>query len=453
MAPSSEEARKIVDMFRLGPCRLRSRRPCGFLTCALVAIAAAPGGAVAQLLGPEFQVNSYTTGTQSYPRVAADPAGRFVVVWRSDGQDGSEEGAFGQRFDADDAPEGTEFQLNESTAGRQLGARVAKAADGSFVVTWSDISSSPRRVPARRFDAAGLPLGGEFQVNSDTSLLDAGAIDVAFDAAGNFVILWYFRRGILSETGGAGQRFDSAGQPVGSEFSVGPGGFMGHGLYGPDSLAMTGPGEFVVGQKLEYGGYPGPSLYSPAVQRFDEAGRVGDQILVQSSTTMSAPWPVRVASAGAGEFVVTWSAYEYYGWGPNQVFARRYDEGGAPRGEMFAVGNSPSAQIAPVVAADKRGNFLIVWASEGELFGKRYAADGSVIGTEFQVNSYTTGVQSSHSVAAGKVGDFIVSWQSDGQDGSSKGVFARRIRSSIFWGGFELGDPCGWSTVVGGGCS
>lgn len=227
---------------------------------------------------------------------------------------------------------------------------------------------------------------------------------------------------------------------------------MGHGLSGPDSLAMTGPGEFVVGQKFEYGGYPEPTLYFPAVQRFDEAGPVGDQILVQSSTTLTVG-PVRVASAGAGEFVVTWSAHPYYESGPNQVFARRYDGGGAPRGEMFAVENSPSDQIAPVVAADKRGDFLVVWASEGEIFGKRYAADGSVIGTEFQVNSYTTGVQTRPSVAAGKVGDFIVSWQSDGQDGSSNGVFARRIRSSIFWDGFELGDPCGWSTVVGGGCS
>jgi hypothetical protein len=30
--------------------------------------------------------------------VAADPAGDFVVVWDSDGQDGSDLGVFGQRF-------------------------------------------------------------------------------------------------------------------------------------------------------------------------------------------------------------------------------------------------------------------------------------------------------------------------------------------------------------------
>ena len=49
-------------------------------------------------LGPEFLVNTYTTADQSRPGVASDSAGRFVVVWRSDGQDGSGGGVFGQRY-------------------------------------------------------------------------------------------------------------------------------------------------------------------------------------------------------------------------------------------------------------------------------------------------------------------------------------------------------------------
>ena len=32
-------------------------------------------------LGPEFQVNSYTTNNQWFPSVAADDDGNFVVVW------------------------------------------------------------------------------------------------------------------------------------------------------------------------------------------------------------------------------------------------------------------------------------------------------------------------------------------------------------------------------------
>ena len=52
-------------------------------------------------LGPEFRVNTYTTGYQSLPAVAADAAGNFVVVWQSY-QDGRN-GIFGQRY-SDDRP-------------------------------------------------------------------------------------------------------------------------------------------------------------------------------------------------------------------------------------------------------------------------------------------------------------------------------------------------------------
>jgi hypothetical protein len=49
-------------------------------------------------VGPEFQVNTYTTGTQFGWSVAADPSGDFAVVWTSEGQDGSFDGVFGQRY-------------------------------------------------------------------------------------------------------------------------------------------------------------------------------------------------------------------------------------------------------------------------------------------------------------------------------------------------------------------
>ncbi len=49
-----------------------------------------PGVLCAGLIpeGPEFQVNTYTTGDQESPDVAMDGAGNFIVVWQSYGQDG-----------------------------------------------------------------------------------------------------------------------------------------------------------------------------------------------------------------------------------------------------------------------------------------------------------------------------------------------------------------------------
>ena len=55
-----------------------------------------------QRRGSDFLVNTYTQGDQYVnryaPTLASDPAGNFVVVWTSLGQDGSSYGVFGQRY-------------------------------------------------------------------------------------------------------------------------------------------------------------------------------------------------------------------------------------------------------------------------------------------------------------------------------------------------------------------
>ena len=85
-------------------------------------------------LGPEFRVNSYTFGTQEAPAVAGDSAGNFVVVWY--GEDGSAFGIFGQRYASTGAPLGAEFPVNTYTTGLQKSPSVAADIAGNFVVAW-----------------------------------------------------------------------------------------------------------------------------------------------------------------------------------------------------------------------------------------------------------------------------------------------------------------------------
>ena len=58
--------------------------------------------------GSEFPVNSTTSGNQRNPSVAAAKNGNTVVVWESDGQDGSGPGIIGRRFNGSGAPMGAE---------------------------------------------------------------------------------------------------------------------------------------------------------------------------------------------------------------------------------------------------------------------------------------------------------------------------------------------------------
>ena len=171
--------------------------------------------------GTEFQVNTYTgTGANpSYPAVAADPSGGFVVVWHSFGQDGNNRGVFGQRYDSSGAPQGAEFQVNTYTPGYQQRPAVSADASGRFVVVWesADQDGNLTGVYGQRFDADGTRLGAEFRVNTYT-FQDQRDPQVAHGPNGDFVVVWD-RFGAIG-LGIFAQRYDAAGTPRGGEFQV-----------------------------------------------------------------------------------------------------------------------------------------------------------------------------------------------------------------------------------------
>ena len=103
--------------------------------------------------------------------MAADASGRFVVVWQSLLQDGSGVGVFGQRFDPAGARVGGEFQVNTQTTNNQAWPRVAADSVGNFVVVWQSYDEYGTHVEifGQRFRATGTPAGGEFQVCSYTT--------------------------------------------------------------------------------------------------------------------------------------------------------------------------------------------------------------------------------------------------------------------------------------------
>src|SRR5258706_12964040 len=67
-----------------------------------------PFGSFAQLVGPEFRVNTYTSNLQRAAAVAVDGSGSFVVLWSSQNQESAASGLgiFGQRHASPRAPRG-----------------------------------------------------------------------------------------------------------------------------------------------------------------------------------------------------------------------------------------------------------------------------------------------------------------------------------------------------------
>ncbi len=157
-----------------------------------------------------------------------------------------------------------------------------------------------------------------------------------------------------------------------------------------------------------------------------------------SYTTSHQQFPA-VAADAAGNFVVVWASQGQEDPDFAGVFGQRFDASGAPVGSEFQV-NSFTTQIQtkPALAMDDSGNFVVVWESNGQdgaafgIFGQRFDAGGVPQGAEFPVNTYTTGMQNTPAVAVDGSGDFVVVWQSYGQDGnlSHYSVFGRRFNSS-----------------------
>ena len=125
-----------------------------------------------------------------------------------------------------------------------------------------------------------------------------------------------------------------------------------------------------------------------------------------------------------------------------------YDASGTPvGGEMQVNSYTGNNQERPRVAADDYGSFVVTWYSfagdtdpDGSVEGQRYLANGTPMGEQFLVNSYTPGGQRSPAIAAGA--QIVMVW--DGPD-----VNGRRFSAAaIFPDGFESGDTSAWSATV-----
>jgi hypothetical protein len=86
--------------------------------------------------GGEFVVKSDATSTREHPRVAVGGDGSFIVAWESGPQDGSSRGTYARRFSAVGAPLGGEFQVNSFTAGSQYDVAISDDGQGNIAMVW-----------------------------------------------------------------------------------------------------------------------------------------------------------------------------------------------------------------------------------------------------------------------------------------------------------------------------
>ncbi len=277
--------------------------------------------------GSEFLVNTYTTNSQTYPSIAMNPTGSFIIGWTSDGQDGDGAGVFAQRFNASAVPQGNEFQVNSTTISTQYDPSVAIDAAGEFVVTWSSLSDgSSYGIYGQRYSAAGSRVGGEFKVNNYTPNRQEKS-SVAMDAVGHFVVAWVSAGQDGSGTGIYGQWFDTDGAPAGGEFRA-------------------------------------------------NTNTTGDQ--TNPSVSMDA----------GGNYVITWDsngANDSFG-----IDGQRYKSNLAMDGGEFRVNAyTTGLHFLPSVAMDSTGDFVVAWMSDRDagtfgIYSQRFVTSGPLVTGVFE---------------------------------------------------------------------
>jgi hypothetical protein len=381
-------------------------------------------------VGPEFQINIYTTAYQQAPAVGANPAGGFVVVWSSWEQDGSVGGVIGRRYAGSGVPVGPEFLVNTYTTSFQGSPAVDADGSGNFVVVWASFEDgSFTGVSGQRYASTGAPLGTEFRINTYTTDFQ-GDPGVSSDASGNFVVVWTSARG-AADTDVIARRYASTGVPLSPEFRVNT---YAPGVQAFAVVASDPSGNFVVVWQSADQDDLGYGIFG---QRYASTGvPLGPEFRVNTYTTNSQTRPA-IASDVSGNFVVVWESLIQDAGGQG-VFGQRFSAAGAPLGSEFAINTyTTNMQRSPSVGLDTFGNFVVAWMSNTQdgsvagIFGQRYANTGSPLGPEFRINSYTAEAQMEPSVSVDDAGNFVVVWQSYLQDGSGSGVFGQRYSQIV----------------------
>ena len=387
--------------------------------------------------------NSQTTATNSrssHDAVGVDAYGNYVVVWTSDGQDGSGAGVYAQRFNARGVRLGTEFRINEQTLNGQYGASVAMKADGGFIVTWTSAGQdgSGTGVYARIFDALGSG-ASEFRINQTTvGIQQAPAIGVD-SSTGDFVIAWE-GSGTGDADGIFARRFRANGTTYGGEFRINT--TTTDNQYDP-AIAVGQDGQFMV-------------VWDDAVgthgRRFNSSGvalDAADQLLHSDITSGNAD----VATNGTGAYHIVWRTTGGGDGSGRALWKMELDAADTTAQPPEQVTTSTiNSQTEPSITSDGNGDFLITWQGTGPgdtsgVFARKFRSEGIAQGAEFLLNATTAESQDFVSAAMVDLDNFVTVWSGNGT-GDTQGVFARA------YGQLQTGDSLlftTWSNVTSSG--
>jgi subtilisin family serine protease len=332
------------------------------------------------------------------------------------------------------------FLANANISDSQTNSSVASDDSGNYVVVWQshDQDGDGWGIYGRRFDADGVPQGDEFLINSVTTGLQ-GWPSVSMADNGDFVVAWTnFVSGVATVWA---QRFDAGGTPAGSVFQLGSGQIAS----ALPKVAMQNTGEFIITWLGSTIG--GNAIYA---QQFDASGVALGSAFQVSTSSIGSEAATSIDVNGNGDFVIAWASG--LTGGLTEIYARLYDSSGTPVTSEVAVNTFTSGrQMAPAVAIDGSGAFVVTWQDTGTGVGddrgiiyRRFDSSGAALAGEQQVVGASSAGHIRPAIASDSAGNFAITW--DGPDGlGDTDIFIQRFTSA----GSAVGSIASLHTVTG----
>ncbi|MEL7498301.1 MAG: Ig-like domain-containing protein [Planctomycetota bacterium] len=292
----------------------------------------------------------------------------------------------------------------------------AGSTTGAPAVDQRGISrSAPIDIGAFEYVAPKLEATDETRVNDNPTgnqatrgdvLAERGSHQaVAMDGFGNSIVVWSDSLADGSGWGIFGQRFDSSGSEIGTEFQVNT--VTLNDQYHA-SVAADGSGRFVVV-------FTGNDANGKGVflRRFNADGSAIDlvDVLVNAGQTSGDQFSAAVSTNTSGQMVVAWQN------DAAGIYARTFDmESAAPGDQLpstLVTVDSVATSDDPAVDINDSGRYVVTWEQDGDLFGQRYDfPSATALSAKHDLN---LGSFSEHSVvvAVQEDNDFAIAYRSD----------------------------------------
>ncbi|HTX20892.1 MAG TPA: hypothetical protein VMD27_03375 [Candidatus Aquilonibacter sp.] len=382
--------------------------------------------------GTEYSIVGSLPGDQAFPDAALTTNGGFVV-WQDNVTDGSGWGVSAMKLDGTLSGSGSPFRVNVQGTNDQEYPRVALLKSGGAAFVWQGGVEGYQHIYARFLNSSNTFLTTTdivvstftnrigFQINPAIATLNDSNVVVVFGS--------FDQAGSNSMQDVYGQIFSPTGHKIGTNFLINQ--FTSYNQRTP-AIAPLKSGGFVAAWVSEQERTVAPALgnnsstyytastiVTPSVDiyaRLYSSNGVaqGNEFLVNTDSNPCAN--PDVAAAADGSFMITWDAFDMADpTNSLDIYARSFTSTGVGGAVVLVNSYTYGDQYVPRISAIA-GDYLIVWTSLGQdgsregVFGQFVHAGGSLVGSEFLVNTTTAGQQMQPAVASDGASQFLAVW-------------------------------------------